>query len=107
MKRAPSLDVYPVYESVPEPGPLEVSTRRIASGILVRLNWTDNGLGATQVAFFLADSAKAVLSAQTDRTPPFMAEFQSPARAAFAGMTVVLPNGDLVTRFVPYRQPTP
>jgi hypothetical protein len=103
-KSEPTVDVYPVHDSEPEVGPLEVSSRRVASGTIVTLTWRDRGLRAQQVAFFLADSAKAVLSAQTDRSPPFTATFQLPAGTAFAGMTVVLPGGNLVTRFLPYRQ---
>jgi hypothetical protein len=104
-KAQPSRDVYPVFYNVTEPDSLEVSSRRIASGILVRLSVPDRNITATQVAFFLADSAKNVLSAQTDRTPPFMAETPLPPRTAFAGMTVVLPNGNMVTKFVPYQAP--
>jgi hypothetical protein len=99
----PARDVYPIYDSVPDVGPLEVSSRHIASKIVVRLTWRDQGVSATQVAFFLADSAKAVLSAQTDRSPPFTALFEPPPGTAFAGMTVVLPGGTLVTQFLPYR----
>jgi len=106
-KSEPSRDVYPVFYSVSEPDSLEVTSRRISSGILVRLSLPARDTTARQVALFLTDSAKNVLSAQTDRTPPFTAEFPLPARTAFAGMTVVLPNGTLVTRFVPYRQPAP
>jgi hypothetical protein len=102
-KAEPARDVYPVFDSVPEPGPLEVASRRVGSKIVLRLAWRDNGLAAMQVAFFLADSAKTVLSAQTDRAPPFTAQFEPPPGTAFAGMTVVLPNGTLVTRFVPYK----
>ena len=101
----PMRDVYPVYDSVPELGPLEVSSRQVGTGTLVRLTWRDRGVAAAQVAFFLADSAHAVLSAQTDRSPPFTAELELPPRTAFAGMTVVLPGGNLVTRYVPYRKP--
>jgi hypothetical protein len=100
----PSRDVYPVFDSGPEVGPLEVSTRQIGSKVVVRLSWRENGLAATQVAFFLADSAKVVLSAQTDRSTPFTAQFEPPPRTAFAGMTVVLPGGNLVTRYVVYRE---
>ena len=106
-KPQPSRDVYPVFYKVSEPDSLEVSSRRISSGILVRLSVPDRNITATQVAFFLTDSAKHVLSAQTDRTPPFMAETPLPAGTAFAGMTVVLPNGNLVTKFVPYVPPAP
>ena len=98
----PARDVYPVYDSMPEVGPLEVSSRRVGADTLVRLSWRDRGIRAAQVAFFLADSARAVLSAQTDRSPPFEAQLEPPAATAFAGMTVVLPGGNLVTRYVRY-----
>jgi hypothetical protein len=103
----PASDVYPVYDTVPDVGPLEVSSRHIASKIVVRLTWRDHGLAATQVAFFLADTTRAVLTAQTVRSPPFTAQFEPPSGTAFAGMTVVLPGGNLVTRFVPYRRRAP
>jgi hypothetical protein len=70
----------------------------------VRLTWRDEGVNATQVAFFLADSSRAVLAAETVRSPPFTHLFPPQPRAAFAGMTVVLPGGSLVTRYVPYRR---
>ena len=102
MESEPAVNVYPIYDSLPEVGPPEVSSRRIASGIVVQLAWRERGVVAEQVAFFLTDSARAILSAQTDRSPPFTADFQLPAGTAFAGMTVVLPGGNLVTRFKPY-----
>jgi len=70
---------------------------------LVRLT-CDNGAGATQVAFFLADSSRAVLAAETVRSPPFTYLFPPQPRAAFAGMTVVLPGGSLVTQYVAIRR---
>ena len=97
-------EVYPVYDTAPDVGRLELSSRHIGSRLVVRLTWHDPGLGAAHVAFFLADSARRVLSAQTVRSPPFTALFQPPPRTAFAGMTVALPGGTLVTRFVPYRK---
>jgi hypothetical protein len=100
----PARDIYPVYDSVPDVGRLEVSSRHVASATVLRLTWRDHGVGATQVAFFLADSAKAVLSAQTDRSPPFTAQFEAPPGTRFAGMTLVLPNGNLVTQYVPSRR---
>jgi hypothetical protein len=66
----------------------------------VRLTWRDGGVGATQVAFFLADSSRAVLAAETIRSPPFTWAFELQSRAAFTGMTVVLPGGSLVTQYV-------
>jgi hypothetical protein len=100
----PARDIYPVYDSVPDVGPLEVSSRHLGSRIVARLAWRDHGVGAAQVAFFLADTARAVLSAQTVRSPPFTALFEPPPGTAFAGMTVVLPGGTLVTQFLPYRR---
>ena len=100
----PARDIYPVYDSVPDVGPLEVSLRHLASRTIVRLTWRDHGVGAAQVAFFLADTSRAVLSAQTVRSPPFTALFEPPPGTAFAGMTVVLPGGTLVTQFLPYRR---
>ena len=98
----PARDIYPVYDSVPDVGRLQVSATRIGPGIVVRLTWPDRGIAAAQVAFFLADTAKAVLSAQTDRSPPFTALLEPPPGTAFAGMTVVLPNGTLVTQYTPF-----
>jgi hypothetical protein len=69
---------------------------------LVRLTWVDHGVGATQVAFFLADSNRAVLAAETVRSPPFTWRFEPQARTKFVGMTVVLQRGSLVTQYVPY-----
>ena len=97
-------DVYPADDSVPDVGRLHVSFESIASKTVVRLTWRDSGVRAAQVAFFLADGARAVLSAQTVRSPPFTALFEPPPGTAFAGMTVVLPGGTLVTQFLPYRR---
>ena len=47
---------------------------------------------------------RAVLAAQTVRSPPFTALFEPPPGTAFTGMTVVLPGGTLVTQFLPYRR---
>jgi hypothetical protein len=85
-------------------GRLEVSSERAGAKTLVRLTWPNNRrMAAAQVAFFLADSAKTVLSAQTVRAAPFTAVFEPAPRTAFTGMTVVLPGGNVVTRFLPYR----
>ena len=100
----PSRDVYPVYDTVPPVAPLQVSNVMVGSTPKVRLSWRDNGAGAKQVAFFLADSAKVVLSAQTVRSAPFTALFDPVARTAYAGMTVVLSGGTLDTQYVPYRK---
>jgi hypothetical protein len=84
-------------------GKLQVSEETDGSRT-VRLTWLDKGVGATQVAFFLADSARAVLAAETVRSPPFTWVFEAQPRTAFAGMTVVLRGGSLVTQYVPYRR---
>ena len=97
-------EVYPVYDTVTAVGPLVVSSTPV-SRTMVRLSWKDGGLGAKQVAFFLADSARNVLAAETVRSPPFVAVLQPPAQTAYAGMTVVLPGGALETQYVPYRRP--
>jgi hypothetical protein len=97
-------DVYPADDSVPDVGRLHVSFESIVSRTVVRLTWPDQGVHAAQVAFFLADRARTVLSAQTVRSPPFTALFEPPPGTAFAGMTVVLPSGTLVTQFQPYRR---
>jgi hypothetical protein len=103
METEPTRDIYPVDDSVAV-GRLQVSLVPIVSRTVVRLTWRDHGVGAAQVAFFLADRARAVLSAQTVRSPPFTALFEPPPGTAFAGMTVVLPGGTLVTQFLPYRR---
>ena len=83
-------------------GKLQVTEESSDSKSVVRLAWSDEGVGARQVAFFLADSARSVLAAETVRSPPFTWAFEPQPRVAFAGMTVVLPGGSLVTRYVPY-----
>ena len=83
-------------------GKLHVSQE--ASEKLVRLTWVDNGTGATQVAFFLADSARAVQAAQTVRSPPFTWFCELRPGTTFAGMTVVLPGGSLVTQYEAVRR---
>ena len=85
-------------------GKLQVSSETSGSKTLVRLSLRGNPGGASQVAFFLADSAKAVLSAQTVRSPPFTAVFDPPPATAFTGMTAALPGGTLVTQYLPYRR---
>ena len=85
-------------------GKLQVTEDTSGSNKAVRLTWRDGGVGATQVAFFLADSARAVLAARTVRSPPFTWVVEPQARMAFAGMTVVLRGGSLVTQYVPYRR---
>lgn len=103
----PARDVYPVYDTVPEVGPLQVVSVHTGSKTMVRLTWRDHGVGAKQVAFFLADSARAVLSAQTVRSPPFTALFEPASGTVYAGMTVMLPGGTLETQYVPYRRRAP
>lgn len=100
----PAREVSPVYDTVPPVGPLQVSSILVGNKPMVRLTWRDNGVGAKQVAFFLADSTKAVLSAQTVRSPPFTVLLEQVARTAYAGMTVMLPGGALDTQYVPYRR---
>jgi hypothetical protein len=100
----PARDVYPVYDTVTAVGPLQVSSMLVASKNMVRLTWRDHGLGAKQVAFFLADSARRVLTAETVRSPPFTALFEPPSGTAYVGMTVMLPGGTLETQYVPYRR---
>jgi hypothetical protein len=85
-------------------GKLQITEETDRSRTAVRLTWRDDGVGATQVAFFLADSNRAVLAAQTVRSLPFTAVFESPPATAFTGMTVVLSGGSLVTQYVPYRR---
>ena len=97
-------EVYPVYDTVTAVGPLVVSSTPV-SRTMVRLSWRDGGVGAKQVAFFLADSSRNVLAAETVRSPPFVAVLNPPAQTAYAGMTVVLPGGALETQYVPYRRP--
>ena len=81
-----------------------VSLMDIVPRAVVRLMWRNAGLDAAQVVLFLADTAQGVLSAQTLRSPPFTALFEPPPGTAFAGMTVVWPDGTLSTRVVPYRR---
>ena len=98
----PPREVYPVYDTVTAVGPLVVSSTPV-SRTMVRLTWRDGGLGAKQVAFFLADSSRNVLTAETVRSPPFIAVLKPPAETAYAGMTVVLPGGAVETQYVPYQ----
>ena len=85
-------------------GKLQVTEETDDSKNAVRLTWRDTGVGATQVAFFLADSTRAVLAAETVRTPPFTWLFELQPRTTFAGMTAVLPGGSLVTQYVAVRR---
>jgi hypothetical protein len=70
---------------------------------VLRLTWRNAGLPAQQVALFLADTAQAVIAAQTIRAPPFTALLQPPPGTAFAGVTVAWRDGTTSTRLVPYR----
>jgi hypothetical protein len=97
-------EVYPLYDTLATIGPLVVSST-LVSRTMVRLSWRDGGLGAKQVAFFLADSSRNVLAAETVRAPPFIAVLRPPPETVYAGMTVVLPGGALETQYVPY-EPT-
>jgi hypothetical protein len=101
VKPAPTIQTLDDSAAV---GKLRVTEETDDSRKTVRLTWRDDGTGATQVAFFLADSNKTVLSAQTVRAPPFTAVFEPPPATAFTGMTVVLSGGSLVTQYVPYRR---
>ncbi|HZA98321.1 MAG TPA: hypothetical protein VE399_06055 [Gemmatimonadales bacterium] len=100
----PAREVYPLYDTVTAVGPLQVSSMLVGSKSMVRLTWRDHGVGADQVAFFLADSARSVLTAETVRSPPFTALLEPASGSAYAGMTVVLPGGTLETQYVPYRR---
>lgn len=53
---------------------------------------------------FLADSSKAVLTAQTLRLPPFTVVLEPTSSNAYAGMTVMLAGGTLYTQYVLYRR---
>ena len=105
MDTQPGSGVYPAADSVPDVGRLHVSMESAGAKTVVRLTWPDeHHVAAAQVAFFLADESRAVLSAQTVRAPPFTALFEPTPETAFTGMTVVLPGGTLVTQFLPYRR---
>lgn len=95
-------ETYPVYDTVTAVGPLTVTPVAMGARTMVRLTWR-GGLGAKQVALFLADSARNVLAAETVRTPPFTALLEPPSGTAYAGMTVLLPGGTLETQYVPWK----
>jgi hypothetical protein len=87
-------------------GRLQVKAETSGYKSLVRLSWpNEQKITAAQVAFFLADSTRTILSPQTVRAAPFTAVFEPGSRTAFTGMTVVLSGGTLVTQFLPYRPP--
>lgn len=67
---------------------------------ILRVTWQERDQRAEEVALFLADSTQVVLAVQTLRVPPFTAFFEPPTGTAFAGMTVVWPNGSKSTRLV-------
>ena len=73
------------------------------TGTGLRLTWKDAGQPAEEVTLFLADATRSVLAVQTVRTPPYTALFEPPPGTAFAGMTVVWPDGSTSTRVVAYR----
>jgi hypothetical protein len=69
----------------------------------LRLTWKDAGQPAEEVTLFLADATRSVLAVQTVRTPSYTALFEPPPGTAFAGITVVWPDGSTSTRVVAYR----
>jgi len=86
-------------------GRLQVTSEISGGKPRLRLTWpNEHKIAAGQVALFLADSAKKILSAQTIRAAPFTAVFDPDPRTAFTGMTVVLPGGTLATQFIPYKR---
>jgi hypothetical protein len=80
-----------------------VSVMDVVPTTVLRLTWRSSRLEAAQVMLYLADSAQAVLAAQTLRGPPFTALLAPPPGTAYAGMTVMLPDGTTTSRLVPYR----
>ena len=52
---------------------------------------------------FLADTMRNPLAVQTVRAPQYTAIFEPPPGTAFAGVTVVWPDGSASTRVVAYR----
>jgi hypothetical protein len=80
-----------------------VSVMDVVPAAALRLTWRNVGLEAEQVTLFLADTAQGVLAAQALRAAPFTALFEPLPGTAFAGMTVVWPDGTTSTRVVPYR----
>jgi hypothetical protein len=69
----------------------------------VRLTWKDAGEPAEEVTLFLADATRNVLAVQSVRAPLYSALFEPPPGTAFAGMTVMWPDGSASTRVVAYR----
>jgi hypothetical protein len=69
----------------------------------VRLTWQDAGQPAGEVTLFLADATRNPLAMQAVRAPFYSALFEPPPGTAFAGMTVVWPDGSASTRVVAYR----
>jgi hypothetical protein len=80
-----------------------VSVMDVVPTTVLRLTWRSSGLEASQVALFVADSAQAMLAAQTLRAPPFTALLEPPPATAYVGMTAVWPDGTTTSRLVPYR----
>jgi hypothetical protein len=80
-----------------------VTVMDVVPAAALRLTWRNARLPAEQVALFLADTARAILAAQTIRAPPFTALLEPAPATAFAGVTVVWQDGTTSTRMVPYR----
>jgi hypothetical protein len=80
-----------------------VSLMDVVPASVLRLTWRSSGLEAAEVALFLADTAQAVLAAQTLRAPPFTALLEPSPGTAYAGVTAVWPDGTTTSRLVPYR----
>ena len=73
----------------------------------VRLTWLANGRAAREVKLFVADSAKRELATRSTNPSTPTATFEVAtlsAPVAFAGVTVVFPDGVTSTTFVPYRR---
>jgi hypothetical protein len=80
-----------------------VSVMDIVPSAVLRLTWRSAGLEPAEAVLFLADTARAVLAAQTLRAPPFVALLQPPPGTAYAGVTAVWPDGTTTSRLLPYR----
>ena len=80
-----------------------VSVMDIVPSAVLRLTWRSAGLEPAEIVLFLADTARAVLAAQTLRAPPFIALIQPPRGTAYAGVTAAWPDGTTTSRLVPYR----
>jgi hypothetical protein len=80
-----------------------VSVMDVVPSAVLRLTWRSAGLEPAEAVLFLADTARAVLAAQTLREPPFVALLQPLPGTAYAGVTAVWPDGTTTSRLVPYR----